>query len=80
MNNLSVIRKSGWFGLAGFTAFLIELVLRILSGSAPLINNAVSQSQFLAANRVMVLTWGLLDMAMYVLFNAFLRWFPPANP
>jgi hypothetical protein len=66
MNDLTVIRRAGWFGLAGFSVFLVELVLRILPGSPPLISDAVGHSQFLAANRVIVLTWILLDIAMYV--------------
>jgi hypothetical protein len=66
MNDLTVIRRAGWFGLAGFAVFLIEIVLRILPGSVPLISDAVGHSQFLAANRVLVLTWILLDLVMYV--------------
>jgi hypothetical protein len=75
VDDVSVVRRTGWFGLVGFAVFLIELVLRILPGSVPLISDAVSHTRFLAENRGFVVTWVLLDMAMYACLMVFFAGF-----
>lgn len=66
MNYYSIIRKAGWFGLAGFTALLIELILRTLTGAQPLISDVAGRMQFFSVNRNLALSWILLDMIMYM--------------
>jgi hypothetical protein len=75
MNDLNIVRKTGWFGLAGFAVFFIELFLGMLPGAQPLIGDAIGRSQFLTENRVLVLSWILLDMMMYVSLLVFFAGF-----
>jgi hypothetical protein len=75
MKDLKVIQQTGWFGLAGFVVFLVELILRVAPGSPPLITDAVGHTQFLASHRPIVLTWVLLDMVMYICLMLFFAGF-----
>jgi branched-subunit amino acid transport protein len=66
VDNYSVIRKTGWFGLAGFVVLLLELVLRTSTGAQPLITDVAGRMQYFTMNRNLALSWILLDMIMYM--------------
>lgn len=75
MDDLNVVRKTGWFGLAGVAIFALELPLWILPGSGPQISDAVGNSQYLAGIREIALTRILLDMGMYASLMVFFAGF-----
>jgi hypothetical protein len=75
MNDLKVIRRTGWFGLAGVILLACEIPLWIIPGTAPQISDAIGHSQFLADIRVIALTRVLIDMGMYVCLMVFFAGF-----
>lgn len=74
-----VVRKTGWFGLAGVAFLVLELPLWVLPGvffgSPPQISDAIHSSQYLASIRVIALTRVLLDMGMYASLMVFFAGF-----
>ena len=77
--DLKIVRRTGWFGLAGMAFLVVELLFRVLPsvffGSPPQMSDAVHYSQYLTNMRVIALTWVLLDMGMYVSLMVFFAGF-----
>lgn len=74
-DGLKVVRRTGWFGLAGVAFFVLEFPLWVLPGvffgSPPQMSDAVNYSQYMASMRVIALTRVLLDMGMYASMMVF---------
>jgi hypothetical protein len=72
---LKVVRRTGWFGLAGVAFFVLEFPLWVLPGvffgSPPQMSDAVNYSPYMASMRVIALTRILLDMGMYASMMVF---------
>jgi len=75
MNDLEVVRRTGWFGLVSVLLLMCELPLWILPGTPPLISDAVGHSAYLAGIRVIALTRVLIDTGMYVCLMVFFAGF-----
>ncbi len=77
--DFKVVRRTGWFGLAGVAFLVVELLFRVLPsvlyGSPPQMSDAVHYSQYLVNMRVIALTWVLLDMGMYASLMVFFAGF-----
>jgi hypothetical protein len=75
VNDLKVLRWTGWFGLAGVIFLVIEIPLWILPGALPPISDTVAHAQYLVDIRVIALTRVLLDMLMYMSLVVFFAGF-----
>jgi hypothetical protein len=71
MDDLRVIRGTGWFGLAGVLVLALEIPLWIVPGSPPPISDGAAHAQFLADIRVIALTRIVMDMVMYACLMVF---------
>lgn len=75
MNDVKVIRWTGFFGLLGAIFLLIEIPLWFIPGDPPPISDAVAHAQFLADIRVIALTRVFIDMLMYMSLMVFFAGF-----